>query len=311
MYDTEAVRFFDLAHEGAFIRSVRGLVDDGLGQEIIDLGPRSLIVIACDPLSEAAARVAISLLEPLPVAVVVAHELPRYAGALDVVAVVSSRSVAVQERDLHAADRRGCVTALLAPASGPLRDDAPERTYVVPAPPTTVEFSPSGVVALIFAMVAPLIKPVAAVSERLELAGTAVDEELLAVSPERDELVNEARKLTTFAAGSRIIHSGPAGVGEELAQFIATAWTMKGMPSSALELVELHAAQTKLNENATDIFHDPFEDGPGEVLPLSTVVWAQRDTALPRAIAQYAETDELTLENVLRLMVRGLAATVY
>lgn len=310
MYDRNAVRFFDIAHEGAFIRGARGLIDDGVSSDIAAMNPRSLIVIAADEISRAAAQLACALLEPAPLPIVVVDELPRFAGALDVVLMVSSKSVTRQERCLHAADIRGAVTILLAPPQGPLRAEAPARTVIVPVPPTAAGGSPAAVIATMFALVGPLTSPEQAVAESLDLAAAAVDEELLAVSPERDDLVNAARQLRNFAADGRIIHTGMSGGPASLAALIATWWTSKGVVSSALELEELHASLPNFAQSETDIFFDPFEDAAPSVLPLRIVVWAQQESSLPHSIAQCADSDELTLENILRLMVRGLAAAV-
>lgn len=311
MYDAAAVRFFDLAHEGAFIRGARRLIDDGICSDITELQPRSLIVLVADELSRAAAQLACALVEPLPLPVTIVDSLPRYAGPLDVVVVASSKSVAPQERDLHEAARRGCVSILLAPSEGPLRDEAPEGAYVVPVPATTEGVAPSAVVATVYALAVSLTTPARVVGEHLDLAAAAVDEELLSVSPERDELVNQARQLHTLAVENRVVHSGLSGAPAELARVISTGWAANGLVSAALELSELQAALPNLNVNETDIFHDPFEEGEQLVLPLRTVVWAQRDSAVPRSVAQHAESDEISLENILRLMVRGLAAAVY
>lgn len=310
MYDRDAVKFFDIAHEGAFIRGARSLIDDGVSGRLAEMNPRSLIVIAADDISRAAAQLGCALLEPAPLPIVVVSELPRFAGALDVVLVASSTSVPRQEQCLHAADRRGCPTILLAPPQGPLREEAPARTVIVPVPPTAVGGSPSAVIATMMALVAPLTGPEQAVGEHLDLAASAVDEELLAVSPERDELVNVARQLRNFAGDGRIIHAGLAGKASALAALIATWWTSKGVVSSALELAELHASLPSFDQSETDIFYDPFEDGDPGVIPLRIVVWAQQESALPHSIVQNADSDELTLENILRLAVRGMAAAV-
>lgn len=311
MYDRNAVRFFDVAHEGAFIRSTRSLIDDGVCADIVALNPRSVVVIAADPISRAAAELGCALLAPAPLPIVVVDELPRYVGPLDVVLVASSRSLATQERCLHTADSRGATTVLLAPPQGPLREEAPERTVLVPVPPTAAGGSPAAVVAALYAIVASQQGPVQAVAEQLDIAAAAVDEELLAVSPERDELVNVARQLRNFAGDGRIIHAGLAGVGAALAALIAQWWTSKGVVSASCELAQLQAALPQFELSESDIFYDPFEDGASAMISLRFVVWAQQQSNLPHSLPQCVDSDELTLENVMRLMVRGLVAAVF
>lgn len=310
MYNRDAVRFFDVAHEGAFIRSATAVVNSGVATDIASLRPRSFIVIAADDISAAAARLGCAALEPLPLPVTVCDQLPRYAGPLDVVLVASSKSVAVQERSLHEAARRGCPTLLIAPAQGPLRTEAPSDVFVLPVPPTAVGGSPASVVATMFAVVASLSLPTTSVIEQLELAADAVDEELLAVSPERDELVNEARQLRAFVGDGRIVHTGQPGKALALANLVSAWWTSKGLPSATIGWEELGVMLAETGGNENDVFYDPFEDPQPAVLPLKIVIWAQQEAHLPQAIAQSSGNHELTLEDLLRLMVRGLAAAV-
>lgn len=310
MYDREAVQFFDIAHEGAFVRAASALLDDGQVAQLRELQPRSLIVIAADDISRAAAELAVAVLAPLPVPITIVGKLPRFAGPLDAVLLASSKSAPAQERCLHEASRRACPTYLIAPPQGPLREEAPSDTYVIPVPPNAAGGSPACVIAAMVALVGGLTAPDQAVREQLELVAQAVDEELLVVTPERDALVNESRKIREFAGEDRVVHTGYGEIPTALARLIATWWVSKGLVCGALEATELGAALPDFNENASDIFYDPFEDDVAPVLPLRIVVWAAQDTHLPRAIAQSSGGDDLALDNVLRLMVRGLAATV-
>lgn len=310
MYDPAAVGFFDLAHEGAFIRATKGLLEDGVCAEVAQLPPRSLIVVAGDDMSRLSAQFAAALLSPLPLPVLVADSLPLFAGPLDVVLVASSKSGGPIEQALIDADRRGCPTVLIAPPHGPLREEAPEHTYLVPVPPTAVGGAPSCVIATIYTLVARLRHPDQTVGEYLDFAAQAVDDELIAVSPNRDDMLNEAHQLREWAEQGRVIHTGVQGAGMALAELVAASWNSHGIVCGALELSELHVSLPKIDVSTTDIFYDPFEDDGEAVIPLRIVVWAQRESSLPNSRVVTAENGELTLENWLRLMVRGLAAPV-
>ncbi|MEJ5928388.1 hypothetical protein WG915_07120 [Corynebacterium sp. H128] len=310
MYDRDAVRFFDVAHEGAYVRGAANLLRDGWCTEIRELRPRSLVVVVADDLSRAAAECAIALLEPLPLPISVVSELPRFAGPLDAVLVASSKGSASQEISLHAAAQRGCPSLLIAPSEGPLRAEAPAQVTLVGGPPNGIGGSPASVIAAMYAVVASLTRADQIVLEQLELAADGVDAELLAVAPERDELVNEARALKAFAAHSRVIHTGNDGVGRAIANLMAVLWTGKAMVSGVLEAAELAVALPELQSAAPDVFYDPFEPTTEPVLPLRIVVWAQPDTTLPFASAQSSGDGSCSLENMLRLIVRGLAAAV-
>lgn len=85
-YNREAVRFFDVAHEGAQLRAVANAADV-LGQ-LRGQRPRSVVVVASDSLALAAARFVVERRAPIRYPLTITRTLPAFVGALDIVVVV-------------------------------------------------------------------------------------------------------------------------------------------------------------------------------------------------------------------------------
>lgn len=202
---------------------------------------------------------------------------------------------------------------LAGPAQGPVIDDAPDRTIIIPSLPDVHSPSPARAVTSIATVLDSLHEEIEVVQEGLEEIASMIDEELILLSPERDSTVNPARQLREFAGGGRIIHTGSCGLGIVVAEMVATIWTLKGLPSAAVSLDELSTA-APINLPIDDIFHDPFIDGPSALIPLKTIVWAEDP-----AVASFSNALSVTYEaseagvvaGSLRLITRGLAATTY
>jgi len=88
-YDPLAVAFYDIAHEGAQVRAIAGAIEasvkpqhDEFGAEIPGLASlagvraRSIVVLCADNLSYRCAQLAASLIQPLPVALVITETIP-------------------------------------------------------------------------------------------------------------------------------------------------------------------------------------------------------------------------------------------
>lgn len=317
-YDRETVRFFDIAHEGAQVRAII----DALAPlaQLHGLNPRSLVVLATDQIARAAARAVTQVREPLPLPVVVTDTLPGYVGALDVVVVVGD--AADREDDLRAlttAAQRGAETVLAGPARGPIVDEAPRSTVVVPALPTAMGPSPARTIAVVAAVLDVLTArelDVEAVAQRYRVLADELDAELTAVSPERDEDVNAARQLRAFIRDARVVHTGVTRHGAALAELVATLWSCRGLASGVVSAEELpQALELARGPRAAtdDIFHDPFLDGPVELVPLKVVCWAQPDadaSAGPNTRAETVASQELgEAAAALRLLARAYAVT--
>lgn len=314
-YDAETVRFFDVAHEGAHVRAVAEAA--GMLADLQGSTPRSVVVLATDAVSEAAAECAFALLDYNRAPVMVARTLPDFVGALDVVIVVGDAPDAeTATRAVIAAAGRGAEVVLAGPASGPVVEDAPRGVVLLPAPPTADGASPLRTIAAIAAVTAVLTNAPALIDGLAD----AIDEELRQLSPERDESVNLARQLRAFVDGARILHTGYTPAGQAVAKLIAALWSGRGLPSGCVGREDLgyalEASSRDSHRNSgtdpDDIFYDPFIDGPPAAVPVKTIVWAQREPHLHGARAEYVEDSDGTgddLTAATRLIVRGLAAS--
>lgn len=323
-YDRETVRFFDIAHEGAQVRAIIDALPSLT--RLHGLNPRSLVVLATDHIARAAARAVVQVRAPLPLPVVVTDELPSYVGALDVVVVVGD--AAARERDvrgLTTAAARGAETVLAGPARGPIVDEAPRSTTLVPALPTTMGPSPARTIAVVAAVLDAIAARgdagdgvhTDALAERYRVLADELDAELSAVSPEREEDVNAARQLRAFVRDAHVLHSGTTPHGLALAELVSALWSCRGLASGFVDADELPQALELARGGqpaaADDIFHDPFLDGPVELVPLKVVLWAGSDAHAPAAPNTRVETvaaQELG-ETVaaLRLLARAYAVT--
>lgn len=311
-YDPEAVRFFDVAHEGAQLRAIAGAAE-GLGR-LRGMGPRSVAVVCTDQVSLAAVRAYVASRGPLELPVVIGETVPSYVGPLDVVLFVGD--TAAREADLRglitAADR-GAETVLAGPARGPLVDDAPSSTIILPALPTTAGPSPARAAGAAGAVLAALHRDPAVIVDQLGLFAEEVDDELVTLSPEREEAVNPARQLREFASQARVLHSGAGRYGAAVAGLAAVLWSARGLPSGFVAADELGLAVEFAGgagaSQSESIFYDPFLDPPSGLVPLKTVLWAQRETAAPNTRAEWADAAHGETAEALRLATRAFAAT--
>ena len=317
-YDPDAVRFFDIAHEGAHVRAVAQAA--GMLERLQGSSPRSVVVLATDAISEAAAECAVALVEFDRAPVMVTRRVPDFVGALDVVVLVGDAPDAeTSVRQVSAAAGRGAEVILAGPAGGPVVEDAPRGAVVLPAPPTADGASPLRTIAAVIGVCGAL----SGTSALVDGVADAVDEELRQLSPEREVTVNLARQLREFSEGARMIHTGYTAAGAAVARLVAALWSARGIPSGfvgredlgpALEAAAGSGAGAGNSAGgADDIFYDPFIDGPPAQVPVKTVVWGQREPHLPGARAEYVGEAEDgaggDLAAALRLIVRGLAAT--
>lgn len=308
-YDPETVRFFDVAHEGAQARALIPAVAT-LSERLGDSRPRAVVIIPTDSVARACAHFVSA--EQSAVPVMIAPDLPSFVGALDIVVVVGERAQHdVASRALIAAEHRGAHTVLIAPGAGPLLDDAPSDTIVLPALPTAEGPSPTRFIAGLHAVFAALGQPASITENYLEGIASELDAELEQLSPERGAEVNPARQLRDFVEGAHVIHTGP------LADVIGAVWAVGGLggtvvPPEALPIVlerRHSAAQHAGLPDRDDPFFDPFLDGPPLVLS-KVILWGNdvpdADTALPNTLAVPAASAHA---HPLQLIVRAYAAT--
>lgn len=313
-YDRETVRFFDVAHEGAQIRSVAGVIEQLL--RLRGTRPRSVVVLATDHLPRACARFVVAEYAPLRVPVIVTDQLPTYFGALDVLVALTDRGDdPVVARALINADNRGADTVLAGPARGPLLEDTPSGTISIPALPTVAGFSPARAIATITAVLDVLENGDVPVEDRLYNLADNVDVEIESLSPERDETVNPGRQVRAHVEGARTLHAGEPGLGANVAELASTLFSADGLASGFADFADFPAALgDNLTESSNDIFHDPFLDGPQSLLPLKVIVWDSAETTLANALPITVGTavpSQGRLDTALRLITRALAVPTY
>lgn len=302
----ETIRFFDVAHEGAQVRNIAGVVEERRLERLHRLNPRSLVVVATDQISRAAAQAVVTLRSPLRLPVVVTTALPNYVGALDLVVVVGDRNSSEALQALNVASSRGAVTALVG-THGPVAEDAPEQTLQFPVLPAGVGSSPARTMSAICSILDLLEEDPDLVVQRLRGTADVIDTELESLSPERDEMVNLGRQLRRHVTGAQVIHTGNRAI----AELMATLWTLKGLTSTSADVAELPEIFADTDSTA-DLFHDPFLDSPGKVIPLKAVIWAAELQGVPAALEQNCSVETPgPVAEALTLITRGFAATTY
>lgn len=313
-YDLAAMRFYDIAHEGAQVRSIASQLSDPLSGRLEGMDARSLTVLVQGGLSIAACRWALALLEPHRVPITVARTLPNYVGPLDVVLVISEGGAEPElEQAVSVATARGSEVIVVAPANSPLESEASSSVYFLPALPGVEAPSPARACAAVWAIAQLLQGRRECAVEQLELLADAMDAELAQVAPDRDPLVNPAFELSLFAEGAQVIHTGDSPVTCALAEVISYAWTASGRVSAHLDTIDLAQAQAARPASADDLFRDPYLDDAPAVLPLKIVVWGPEQSGWPNSRAQSVETapghNSSAIEQTMLLLVRGLAVT--
>ena len=340
-YDTETVRFFDIAHEGAQVRNLSAALEE-FSRANAGGALRSVIVIPTDQLARAVAECAIELHHPHQQPVVIAEDLPPYAGVLDVVVVVGERaSLDRVSQALITAGQRGCTCAFLGPDSGPLREDAPENTIVFPALPTAQGGSPARYLFGLVGILWVLNGEGELAQRRIAALADDIDEELVSLSPQRDSTVNPGRQLRQWATGgsvTKIIHTSafdpawesataagePGPTGPAVARCAAAIWAQHGLPGTYLAAPEIpsaiQSAQRIFGDAGTgageDIFHDPYVDPDPHGVNFKTIIWGHQEATMPSSFAvDCAETDPQPglreLSRAARLLTRAFAATAY
>ena len=323
-YDPETVRFFDVAHEGAQIRTIAAHTQH-LGA-LRGAEFRSIIILPTDQVARGSAEMVVELNSPLLTPITITDKLPHFVGALDLVVVVGERADADwASLALISAARRGASCALIGPGRGPLHEDAPEAAINFPVPPTADGASPSRYVAGLLALLWSISDDGVMVADRLHELADAADAELEQLSPERDATVNPGRALRDFTANARVIHTAsrveqpadlPAGVnvGLAVARCAATIWSSRGLSGEFLEPELVPVALERNQESAAgdDVFYDPFLDGEKTLVPLKTIVWGQAQSHLPNSLAMACtDTDTSDLVCAVQLLTRAFAATAY
>lgn len=319
-YNRESILFFDVAHEGAHVRSLIGALEQL--EKLRGIGPRSIVILAGDQLSTAAAELAVATHSPLTVPVVVTDQLPRYVGALDIVMGVTEHAdLGWLAQDLLTAHARGAATIAVIPRQGPLSEDLESTAILIDHPPMATGFSVARVLyaAEIVMSLATSSAPgnsgedSHALADYLNMAAEQIDQQIDLLAPDRTPELNPARNLRAFIEGARILHTGINPITEAVARFVAQLFSVRGFASGYAAAEEIFSAVGREDVgNTQDIFHDPFIDAELPLLPLKTVIWTgseERNSSLSNSMPVTVE-DEGGTTVVIRLIIHALAATV-
>ncbi|AZA12909.1 hypothetical protein ACFPVT_02420 [Corynebacterium choanae] len=315
-YDPLAVHFYDLAHDGARIRSLAQQVADGEFNSLYNTHPRSVVILTDTLTHRQAAQLAAALREPHPLPIEIVEQLPEYVGPLDIVCLVSNSDT---PQLIQAARRAGEVSAqLIIAAAGEtmLALEPPRETVSVALPPTSSTVTPVFVAAVVDTVLASIREESALLAARLEDWAQRVDDEITACSPDRDPLVNPACQLYAAIAQRWSLHTATSHCGRSVAQLAATLCTDAGLAASFGDATVIANNIAHLPAPARDIFYDPELDGDDQSHSLpQPIVIAWGDTKPPAApITVRAETiDDQQLSRLdvaCRLLIRLQAALI-
>lgn len=336
-YDPQVVKFYDIAQEGAQVRSIAEHISAGVLLNLDGFLPRSVTVVSRDQISTQAAHLALSLFEPLPMPVCVTTQVPGFVGPLDVIVAVTEKRVDDHlSEQLLSASARGAVVVLAAGGKGPLMQDASDDAVVFPVLPLAEGISPARGFAAVYAVLAMLRAGQTKAVEVLREIADQVDAELENCSPQRDESLNPAAQLAHLTTGHAVIHSGVGATFQAMAALITPLWAAAGFECTFLEYDSMLAAwphlEQRRSQGVRDIFYDPFLDGPangsandpetGDVLgdtlsnsvpmalPLRRMVWGDPNSAEALGI-DVSSAEGADPASALRLVTRGFAATVF
>lgn len=308
-YDPEAVRFFDIAHEGAQVRAIAAALESG---QLAPTQARSLVVIPTDRVARACAHFVAGRqqAQPLQQPIMVCNALPAFVGALDTVVVIGERTDDLRHLEaLVDAASRGARTILVAPERGVLVEEAPEDCAVIAPLPGHAGPSPARYICGLEALADAYGGAGVVAQENLEELAAALDEILVGLAPDKGEELNVARQLADVAAGPTI-HCG------QVAPVVAELWATVGRCTAVLEPEEIPAARERAGrQSETDPFYDPLIDGP-RLVGSKVIMWADSvDTAAAAELTYgpdvFVVHPERAQEHPLGLVARAFAATAY
>ena len=254
---------------------------------------RGVVIVACSDTAVHAARAAVALIPDPSVPIVVVDRLPRYVGAMDCVIVLTPDPA---DREAEEAVMRcrqvGAMVIVAAPTSGPVAEAGSGYGLGIPDIPGVTEESWGRYIATVTGgcgLVRQL--PIQGV---LDYAADAVDREMEASGPDRDESVNPARQLGLRMKDHRVVVAGD-GATRHVASFAAMRLLHHGIVAATADTAELVRFYSDLHRGTSmdtaidssgetgtgsgsagsdvdkSIFYDPFLDAPA-VQPLAAVV---------------------------------------
>lgn len=265
---------------GAQVRSTLETAADGDLAAVGDGRPRALVLLARPGVGAAAAGVLAALLGPAcPVPVVLAHNVPSWIGALDVVVGhTDDPGDSLLAAGIDTATRRGARVVLSAPPEGPVAAAAARATlFLAPklAVPPGLGFPKAFATGLIVTTALGLL------TLDLEALADEVDRESERCHPVHESFVNPAKSLALRLADRAPLLWGLDPVATAVAQHGAdTLGRFAGVIADATDYPQA-ITRTALRNAAlraasgADIFADP-EDLDGERPPRVHLLAVQR-----------------------------------
>lgn len=271
--------FYRAATAGAGLRAAASATRAGAFSQLPL--PRSAVILVGDRRAQLAAEAVCALADDIRCPVTISEKLPNFVGALDLVIVCDENPGSPLAAALAEADRRGAATVVVDAGEGPLRAAAGRDTVVVPRPAMAESASFTGYIGAIASALTECGVTALAPAGVVEEVADAVDVDIAACSPQRDETVNPARQAALWLAGRRPLFASTTPAMEAVAELSELQMLEAGVVAGSSSLSELSLSIGALlaaePQKSHDIFYDPLIDGEDEgptVLPLGTIVLA-------------------------------------
>ncbi|GAA4862165.1 hypothetical protein [Saccharopolyspora cebuensis] len=256
------------ALSGAQVRAaVETAAEKGL-DDLAELRPRALVLLARPGVGDGVCRVLAALLGPAcPVPVVIADSAPSWIGALDVVfAHTDDGNDQVLAESLSRASRRGATVVVAVPQDGPVAAAGAGRATVLPPRlpvPPELSFGHA------FASGLAVLGALGLLRTDTEALADALDRESERAHPDNDVLVNPAKSLALRVAEHTPLLWGIEPVGAAVAAHGAFAFGC--LAGVACDVADYHQAVTRTAllraassvGSEADLFADPDERGAG------------------------------------------------
>ncbi|GGG12635.1 hypothetical protein GCM10007304_28290 [Rhodococcoides trifolii] len=259
---------------GAQVRATAAAVAEGLLDHLVDLRPRSVVLVASSGRARRAASLAAAALggaAGLPLVHVSAT--PPWVGPLDVVVVAGDDAGDPRTVDsVAAAVRRRAEVVVAVPDEGPVRSAGAGRVCMFPPRMQVLDRN------TLPRFVAVIVAVLAAVDPRedavagLDALADALDDEAARNNPALESFHNPAKALASRMAGRRVLVLGDSPVTTEIAMHAEEVLLRCGTVAAAGELSEavasvsdfgpLGGSPDAMAADVDPLFHDEQLDGP-------------------------------------------------
>ncbi len=293
------------ATAGAHVRSVAHAVAEGALERIVDLRPRSVVIVTGRSTgAERAARFVVSLLASrFDAPIVVAPVLPGWIGPLDVVVLAGDDAGDRAYSDAaQRALRRRAELVNAVPLEGPVADaiGSDPVADLSPRLPVDTRFGFIRLVAVLVAVCGGFdaVRLHPAPPAPADIADL-LDAEAAADHPDHETFHNQAKTLAAAVAGREVVWAGDTQAATILGEHIAsTVFAVAGVSSAAVdETAALALVRAAGSDSGVDsIFYDPdFDDAPPTRRTRTMILTtANRSAGVEQRTASFADVDVLT-----------------